>query len=551
MSFIKQHKYIVLALAVLLIYLSPNIFCPNSARYLVHDNLNSNVVWYKNLAESGKMFAANQEIVPNSLGGIPRGCYPSEINIMHLLYCIFSPLTAYNINAILMHLMAFFSMYLFTGKYIFKFANEPITVLVSLVFALLPFWPSGGAAITAQPLLLYALLNILNKEKGLKNWLIVALIPAYSVAAFSNLFFVLFFSLAYLVYIFIRKKISWQLIGALALFAIATVIAEWRLFYMQFVEHFESHRNVLSETGSINLKGVLGISVKHFLKGHYHFISAQFPFILLSALLALVFFKGIREKKRLLLLLAVTFCISLSFVLPGWSVLSTMMEKNKLLSVLSLRFYSLFPLLWFLVYAYSSNMLVSTGRLLRCMVIAIGIASCSFLFFSVNTTDYYGNNYAENTFYNTYISKKSEGHEAFADYYKVNLFSKVKEKVKPEDGYVACLGFDPEVAQYNGFNTIDGYFYYYPKSYNAVMNEISGKEIEKTKGPAVGRHCILVCDDLKKGKKVIDNLELDFDKMKAIGSRYIFSRKKIVNERLKNEEFFEASDGRLYIYTIE
>ena len=37
---------------LLLIYLSPNLLLLESAQYK-HDNLDSNVLWYKNLAESG------------------------------------------------------------------------------------------------------------------------------------------------------------------------------------------------------------------------------------------------------------------------------------------------------------------------------------------------------------------------------------------------------------------------------------------------------------------------------------------------------------------
>src|ERR1700741_549538 len=137
-KFITEKKFLITALCILLIYLSPNIFFPAKARYLIHDNLNSNVVWYKNVAESGKMFSSSKEIIPISLSGIPRGCYPSELNILHLLYYLFGPLVAYNINIVLMHFLAFFSMYIFSRKYIFNYEKEWATVLVSLVFALLP-----------------------------------------------------------------------------------------------------------------------------------------------------------------------------------------------------------------------------------------------------------------------------------------------------------------------------------------------------------------------------------------------------------------------------
>jgi hypothetical protein len=106
-DFLSEYYFLIVALFILGVYLSPNIFFQNEAHFLIHDNLDSNVVWYKNLIESGTLFDSNQSIVPNSLGGLPRGCYPSEFNVIILLFWIFPPLMAYNLNIILLHVVAF------------------------------------------------------------------------------------------------------------------------------------------------------------------------------------------------------------------------------------------------------------------------------------------------------------------------------------------------------------------------------------------------------------------------------------------------------------
>jgi hypothetical protein len=119
-DFLSEYYFLIVALFILGIYLSPNIFFQNNAHFLIHDNLDSNVVWYKNLIESGTLFDSNQSTVPNSLGGLPRGCYPSEFNVIILLFWIFPPLMAYNLNIIILHVVAFFSMYVFSKAFIFK-----------------------------------------------------------------------------------------------------------------------------------------------------------------------------------------------------------------------------------------------------------------------------------------------------------------------------------------------------------------------------------------------------------------------------------------------
>ena len=132
-----NNKWLLLAFVVLAVYLLPNIFFPNDAHFLIHDNLDSNVVYYKNLAESGKMFSSNLDVIPNSLGGIPRAAYPPESCLFVLLYLWFPALVAYNINIVIMHLVAFLGMYLLIGKFVFKNENKFDISSISLLFAML------------------------------------------------------------------------------------------------------------------------------------------------------------------------------------------------------------------------------------------------------------------------------------------------------------------------------------------------------------------------------------------------------------------------------
>ncbi|MCD6068720.1 MAG: rane protein [Bacteroidetes bacterium] len=550
-DFVKRNKGILLALLVLLIYLSPNIFMAYKARYLVHDNLDSNVVWYKNLAESGKMFADNKEIVPNSLAGIPRGCYPSELNFLHLFYLWFSPLFAYNLNIVIMHLVAFFGMYLLTRKYLFK--NEPqwLPISISLLFALLPFWPSGALAITGQPLLLFAFLNILNYELNWKNWLIILIIPLYSVLILSNFFFLILIGLVFLVYSFRKRKINFWFIASMILFVLTSVIAEHKLFEMQFIEHFDSHRSAMKHFGTLNLKGVIGVSLKHFMKGQYHFHSLQFPFSILLAATAFIFAKLKRDRFILFGLLLSAYFMSFLLVLPDWMPMQAFMLKHNLLKSLSLRFYSLFPILWFIILAYSSWVLVQSRPVAKKILPFVFVGMGAFSFFSLNDTDYNGSEFAENSFYRTYFDKANVNYNTFEDHYQTTLFSEVKAKVPAGDYNIGCIGFEPEIAQYNGYNTIDGYFFYYAKTYNEFMNSINEKELAKGKVNAVYSRCYLVSNDLEKGKNIIDDLQLDYDKMKEIRTKYIFSSRKIINERLTNEQFVGEGNNGLFIYTIQ
>jgi hypothetical protein len=547
-EFIVSHHWLLLAIVVLLVYLSPNIFLPNDAHFLIHDNLDSNVVWYKNLIESGTIFDSNMAIVPNSLGGLPRGCFPSEFNFIIILFWLFPPLIAYNLNIILLHCVAFCSMYVFANSYIFKNKHNWAVILVSLSFAISPFWPSGGISVASQPLLLYAFLNILNKKCHLKNWLIIILIPFYSTLAFLNLFFIIVLFVLFLVFSIYKKEINgWFLLG-LFLFVMFSVIAEYRLFTMQFIDHFQNHRSVLRYTDSLNLNGVIGVSLLLFFKSQYHFFVPQLPFVLFFS--GFAFINCNKKQRRIILsLLIIGFLSALLFVLPNWNYLIALFSNNKLFNSITLRFYGLFPLIWATLFAFSICFIIEKKLTYKFLVVPLLFVLIISQFMNFPSKDYYGCEYIENSFYSTYINPHSEVSASFKDYYQTDFFNKLKKKIPPGNYYIGCLGFKPEVAQYNGYKTIDGYFYYYSLKHKQDMMEVSKIEMQKIGINNIDNHCDIFSQELRENKHEIKNLELNFDKLKELNTRYIFSSVRILSTHLVNEK--KVSEGAQVIYFYE
>lgn len=548
-DFFSEYYFLIVALFILGIYLSPNIFFQNNAHFLIHDNLDSNVVWYKNLIESGTLFDSNQSTVPNSLGGLPRGCYPSEFNVIILLFWIFTPLMAYNINIIILHVVAFFSMYVFSKAFIFKNKHHWAVVLVSLSFALSPFWPSGGISVASQPLLLYAFLTILNKNYQFKNWLIIILVPFYSTLAFLNLFFIPVLFALFLVYSFYKKEINGWFLIALFLFVVFSVIAEYRLFTMQFFEHFQNHRSLLSHTNLLNLNGIIGVSILLFLKSHYHFFVPQLPFVFIATIIAFIICD---RKQRLLILslLAVGFLSALLFVLPNWNYLTQLFANNKLFNSITLRFYGLFPLTWFILFAYSIRFMLDKHVRFQFLVGPLFFILIISQFLNFSSKDYYGSEYIENSFYSTYINPQSEISNSFQNYYQTDFFKIVKKKLPPGDFYVACLGLKPEIAQYNGYKTIDGYFYYYPMKHKIDMMQVSEREMKKMGIDNIDNHCDVFCKELSEHKTEIKNLDLNFDKMKELDTKYMFSSVKVLSSQLVNEKVITNGTQVIFVYEL-
>ena len=137
------------------------------------------------------IFADNNAIIPNMMSGLPRSSYFGEFDILLWLYYFFEPKTAFIINEVLIHLVAFFSMYIFLKKYIVKekhyYQNIPIFV-GSLYFALLPYWSGAGLTIAIAPLVTYSLLNIKNYQSSKWDWILLIFLPLYTSFVFFYMF---------------------------------------------------------------------------------------------------------------------------------------------------------------------------------------------------------------------------------------------------------------------------------------------------------------------------------------------------------------------------
>jgi len=339
---------------------------------------------------------------------------------------------------------------------------------------------------------------------------------------------------------------------ALCLFAMISVLIDYRLFYLQFIQHFESHRNLSDTSGTLNFKGFIGVSILHFIKGQYHFYSLHSPFILISSFAAFLIAKTKKEKLTLLILISLAFLTSLIFVLPKWIGASFLFNDIAFLKTFALRFYSLFPLVWFVIFSLSIAIFIKSRFYYIGVLSILFFLMIVFSLFSINSKDYQNDEFAENSFYNTYFNKSNGNYQSFKNYYKIELFNEVKKVIKPKVNYIGCIGFSPEIAQFNEFYTVDGYYCFYPKKHNDLMNEITFLERKKGDLEPLGNRCYLMSDDDLKGKKEIIDLKFDFEKMKKLNVEYIFSIKKITDSHLINEIIVKTlnhSDS-IFIYQI-
>jgi hypothetical protein len=454
---------------VLIFYLTPYWYNIENSRFLIHDNLDSNIVWFKNLAESGHLFNHNNGIIDRTLGGLSRDYYPSDLNIRTILFWLFPSIKAYCILNIMMHLTAFLGMYLLCKDYLLaKSKNKKIfCVYIALIFALIPFWPSGALTISGQPLLLWCFFNLINKKKQNYSWIIILLFPFFSSLVLGNLFFISTGFLIYVLYCFKNSTIYWNVILALSLFTALSVIIEHRLFEQFFIHQIPLQR-FYSFNNNINLKGLVGISLSQTIKGQYHFFGRVWPLIPLYILLSFFYIKSKSIKNLIFSIIILIFLLS---ILTTAKDLNFITDYFPFLISFNPRFIGLNNVLWYILFALSFHKFQSRPRYFKLLSYPIVIIIGVIPFFNSFKEDFQGYDGIENSFYQTYINKKSNSHQSFIEYYLIKEFEEIKSLIDV-NSRICCIGINPEIAQFNQLSTLGGYYPFYPQKKCTEFNEI-------------------------------------------------------------------------------
>lgn len=177
----RETKHIFLASILLVLFVSPLYILGENAHIRVHDNLDSNIAWYKTVKDSGQLFGDINSVISQVMNGIPRNTYGTEFSGIQWLHHLFPSMLAYAISQSITRVVAFVGMYLLLRHHFIKAKDgDVIRVWVALAFALTPFWPSGMLSTLGMPLALWAFLNIRSGKYSWKEWMTLILLPLYS-----------------------------------------------------------------------------------------------------------------------------------------------------------------------------------------------------------------------------------------------------------------------------------------------------------------------------------------------------------------------------------
>ncbi|AMM95382.1 membrane protein [Peribacillus simplex] len=526
----QERKQILFALLVIILYLSPLLILGENAHIRVHDNLDSNLAWYKVLSESGELFGSINAKIPQIMNGLPRNAFGSEFSIIVWLHALFPTMVAYAISQALTRFIAFFGMYILLKKHFITGRQSGwIRVGTSLAFALTPFWPSGMLSTLGMPLALWAFLNIRNKDHSWKNYLVLTLLPLYSSIVLGFFFFLVAMGLLWITDV-IRRK-GWNLRFFLSIVYMTFIfgLVEYRLI-ASFI--FDSEPNSRDEYfhARLPLEWVIKLTFKNFVLGHTHVMTVHALIILpitAFALYIILIKKLWRQEKVFVLLFGLNFMLSAWYAFwfyKGWLPLT---ERFHTLDTFNFaRFHFLRPMVIYLGFALAIKIIWEHSEFAKkTLLIFIAVQIMVLMGFNEEITN----------------NKKP----TFKEFYAESLFQDIEEHIGlPQEEYrVASIGLHPAIAQFNGFYTLDSYNNFYPLTYKHQFRQIIENELAKNKNIRIyfdewGGRCYLFADELgkhymfkKSSKKELDNLEINVDAFKGLGGKYIFSAIPINNAK--------------------
>lgn len=543
----------VFALFAIAVFVSPLFILGENAHIRVHDNLDSNLSWYKVLADSGQLTGPiNASIKQVMNGNLSRNAFGTEFSLIVWLYALFPTMTAYALSQTITRIAAFIGMYLLLKTHFLKGEGwESVNIGTALALAFTPFWPSGMLSTLGMPFALWAFLNIRNGEKSWKNYLVLTLLPFYSSIVLGFFFFLSAMGIFWLTDTLRGRGWNLRFLFSIVYMTMVYFMVEYRLVYSFLFDDDPNSRDDYFHA-RLSFAHALRLTLKNFLFGHHHAATIHTIVILPTILFAfyLVLRKRIWQKEhRFVFLFFLNIVLSLWYAFwfyRGWLPLT---ERFHFLDTFNFaRYHFLRPLIIYLLFALALKIISTQGNIWRRVVTILLAAQIVVV-----------------SFHNEEILFQDK--PTVKQFYAEKQFQEIKNYIAiPQEKYrVASIGLHPAIAQYNGFYTLDTYNNFYPLSYKYQFRKIIEKELKKNKAIRVyfdewGGRCYVFTAELgkhymfnKNTKKRIKNLELNMEVFKKMGGRYIFSSVPIENASensliLDNIFDSETSAWKIYLY---
>lgn len=517
----------------------------------VHDQLDIMVGAYT--LHAAHPFDAVYEEMMN---GLPAGDMALFSPGTLLFYLALPPAAAFAANYAFVAVVAYCSLFACLTR---LGVRCPVCLVVSVLYALLPFYSVYGLTVMGVPLVVLALMLIW--DDGSRRAMLGAVLLALLFVAFSSLFDVGYAVCAILVVVFLFQLVQ---AGGLAgrpcrvLLLLVFVVAFYLLFNMGeiaevlgFGSGAAGHRSEFELTAykfdwlavwNFFIDGSFNGSVANYHAASNHKFFALFCMGTLA--FGLVASRGadLRENRafRLALgLLVAAFAIAFFYVAfrSGHVVALRELLPGSLRSFQADRFYFLYPALWYIAAGVAAEYLLE-----RIGEWSVGWRMACAIAFAVPVALTVGLSLPANEAYATARSELADeppasGMARWDCFFQEELFARIGDDIGDERGSyrVVSIGLYPSIALYNGFYCLDGYTVSYPLEYKHQFERAIAGELDES--PALsdyfrgwGSRCYAFSHELgsnyyvRKGSGLsIKDARYDFQVFYDMGCEYVFS----------------------------
>ena len=557
-----KHLFLLFLLLSILLNVGYFLLLGPDSFVTINDNLDSEFSYLELLKNAGHLltFWANP-MIDGVMAGIPRAAFRSPLNVTVWLYAVLPPFWMYVLNKLLVHLIGFGGMYLLLQQQVIK-QHRYAALTSAFIFSLISYYHiQYGISIAGQPLLLWAFLSILRREQRYYHWMVVALFPFYSFMVVTLPFFLPFLAVLGIWHYYQHKQLNTGYWLSLLLYIGISTFVEFPLLYSTvFDPQFVSHREVWNPfklIGYPSLAGNLKRIMLDALVTPYH-AGSMLTLPIMVALLAAVI------VKQRITLLQVVLVASINGIvvwasMNDWLVLA-LMDKYKIIKMFNIdRFNFLLPMLWLLLLAttLAALNLQRPEKRSFALVMSVMVILCISAFdpeLKNNTKLLLGLNINEPT---------------YRQFYAPELFAQIKNTIglQPQNYRVVTLGASPNIALFNGLQTLDSYQNNYPLAYKNEFRKIIAGELAKdvvlrNYFDFWGSRSYVFSAELGKDQfhnkyspAVVKNLSTNTAQIKAMGADYMIAAVPVANAttlHLKLVKTFTSPDAfwKFYLYQL-
>ncbi len=548
------------AILLILLYYLPFFIYGEDSYIRVHDNLDSNVVWFQLIIKNKAIFSP-AKLIPQQMNGLYAFSLRPEYEPSIIFFQLSGPYWGYVVSKVFASLVGLLGMFLLLKDHIFKQEHNSALMIgiASVFFALLPHW-GFTMAVTGIPLFIWSFLNLISGHSIKKSLIMLAIASIITSFFFSGLYLMLIAVLGFIYDTLKNKKINKNIFGALvmagSIYALQIIPIIWGYITLK-----TGHRSNFSlPPAQIDLLSL----IKQWLIGAHLHINSLSWYLFLYSLFVIIAGTFIHKKitqniKKIVLFLAIVFLIIFIVILKEKFLYAFPVQMD--------RFYVLLPVIWTILFALMLRefyvwFVLSKIKLVKFVVLLLGI-SLVILQAKLVITYHPFKLYTTNEIYNPYPTYK--------EYYAEASFAEIKRKLpSPVKEYkVISVGFDPAITLFNGFYTLDGYAVFYSGKYKNLFRKIIEKELAKS--PSLkqyfdnwGSRCYAfsaeIYDNKMQGKNLfspkptlrkLNRLDFNYNLLKKLQCKYIISVVAINNPSLKL--LFTRKDRywqNFYVYEI-